>query len=339
MFPNPVVALLVGIIFVGFVLFILFTTFIPMHLWLEARTCGAKVSLLDLFLMRLRGVSPPRVVKPLIMATKSELDLTLKELETHLLSGGDVQVVINSLISAKKAKLPLDFNTATAIDLAGRDVHMAVQMCVTPKVITTQMVENIAKDGIQVKARAKVTVKADINKLVGGAGEETILARVGEGICTRVGSCVSHKEVLENPDSISDAVMSKGLDRQTMFEILSIDIADVDVGQNIGAKLQIDQAEADKQIAQARASQRVANAKATKEEMVAREQEMKAKLIEAQASIPMALAEALRSGNITVMDYHKMKNLEADTTMRESIAHLGPELELSADHKPQSPRQ
>lgn len=308
---------------------------VPWALYIEARTCGASVGLVELFLMRFRGVSPHRVVRPLIMATKAELFISLKELETHLLSGGDVESVISALISAKKARLPLDFNTATAIDLAGRNVHQAVQMCVTPKVITTQMVENMAKDGIQVRAKAKVTVKADINKLVGGAGEETVLARIGEGICTRIGSCKSHKEVLENPDSISDAVMSKGLDRQTMFEILSIDIADVDVGQNIGAKLLIDQAEADKQIAQAQAAQRVANAKAAKEEMIAQEQEMKAKLVEAQASIPMALADALRKGHIAAMDYHRMKNIEADTLMRESIAHLGPELELTADDKRQ----
>ncbi|MBW7874568.1 MAG: flotillin-like protein FloA [Candidatus Cloacimonetes bacterium] len=312
---------------------VLFTTFIPIPLWLEARTCGADVGLIDFLFFRFRGINPTTLVKPLIMGTKADLGVELKRLETHHLAGGDVQRVVDALISASSAKLPLDFNTAAAIDRAGRDVLQAVRMCVTPKVIMTGMVENMAKDGIQVKAKAQITVKANIHRLVGGAGEETILARVGEGICTRIGSCTSHKEVLENPDSISEYVLSKGLDKNTAFEILSIDIADVDVGENIGAKLQIDQADADKRIAEAKAAQRVANARAEREEMYAREQESKAKLIDAQAKIPMALAEALLSGKLAVMDYHRLKNIEADTQMRQSIAHLGPELELSSQDK------
>jgi uncharacterized protein YqfA (UPF0365 family) len=326
---NPTIGIGVLIIAGLFFLLIVFTTLVPIPLWLEAKTCGADVGLIELLLMRFRGIAPPQLVKPLITGTKAGLGVNIKQLETHLLSGGSVQLVVEALISADKAKLPLDYDTATAIDLAGRNVLQAVQMCVTPKVITTKMVENMAKDGIQVKAKAQVTVKASIHKLVGGAGEDTILARVGEGICTRIGSCETHKEVLENPDSISEAVLQKNLDQNTMFEILSIDIADVDVGKNVGATLQIDQAQADKQIAEAKASERAAMARAVREENFAKEQEMKAKLVEAQAKIPMAIADALLKGNISVMEYHKMRNIEADTTMRESISHLGPELELS----------
>ena len=306
---------------------IVFTTFIPIPLYLEAKTCGARVGLLDLFLMRFRGIPPTTLVKALIMSTKAGIaGVDLAELETHHLSGGNVQLVIDALVSADKARLPLDYNTATAIDLAGRNVLQAVQMCVTPKVIETELVANMAKDGIQVKAKARITVKANIQKLVGGAGEDTILARVGEGICTRIGSCIDHKEVLENPDSISKEVEKRDLDKNTAFEILSIDIADVDVGKNIGAGLQIEQAEADKQIAEAKAAQRVANARAAREEMVAKEQEMKAKLIESQSEVPMALALALKEGKMGVLDYYQMKNVEADTEMRSAIAHLGPDL-------------
>ncbi|MBT3785303.1 flotillin-like protein FloA [bacterium] len=313
-------------------LLIVFTAFIPIPLWLEAKACSVQVSLLDLFFMRFRGVPPSTIVRSLIQASKASLgDITKDHLETHFLSGGNVEVVINALISADRARIPLDFRTATAIDLAGRNVLEAVQMCVTPKVIKTHMVENMAKDGIQVKARAQVTVKANIQKLVGGAGVDTILARVGEGICTRIGSCDNHKEVLENPDSISREVEKRDLDKNTAFEILSIDIADVDVGKNIGAGLQIEQAEADKQIAEAKAAQRVANARALKEENLAKEQEMQARLIDAQSQIPMAMAEALKSGKLGVQDYYQLKNVEADTDMRKSIAHLGPELELSGE--------
>lgn len=320
----------------GFGLFglIVFTTFIPIPLYLEAKACGARIGLLDLFLMRFRGIPPTVIVKALIMLTKANVPgADRAQLENHVLSGGDVQRVVAALISASKARLPLDFDTATAIDLAGRDVHQAVQMCVTPKVIKTELVENMAKDGIQVKARAQITVKANIQKLVGGAGEETILARVGEGICTRIGSCLNHAEVLENPDSISEAVESRDLGKDTAFEILSIDIADVDVGRNIGAGLQIEQAEADKSIAEAKAAQRVANARALKEEMFAKEQEMRAKLVESEASIPMALSHAMKSGNLGVMDYYKLKNVEADTQMRSSIGKLSPELEVNGGHK------
>jgi len=313
-------------------LIIMFTAFIPIPLWLEAKACSVKVGLLDLFFMRFRGVPPTIIVRSLIQASKANLAGIEKEhLESHYLARGNVELVIDALISADRARIPLDLRTATAIDLAGRDVREAVQMCVTPKVIKTHMVENMAKDGIQVKARAQVTVKANIQKLVGGAGVDTILARVGEGICTRIGSCTDHKEVLENPDSISREVEKRDLDKNTAFEILSIDIADVDVGKNIGAGLQIEQAEADKQIAQAKAAQRVANARAAKEENLAKEQEMKALLIEAEAQIPMAMAEALKSGKLGVQDYYQLKNVEADTEMRNSIAHLGPELELSAE--------
>ena len=316
-----------------FFLLIVFTSFIPIPLWLEAKTCHVRVGLLDLFLMRFRGVPPQIIVKSLIQASKANLGGVEKDdLEAHYLAKGNVELVIDALISASRAAIPLDYVTATAIDLAGRNVLEAVQMCVTPKVIKTHMVENMAKDGIQVKARAQVTVKANIQKLVGGAGEETILARVGEGICTRIGSCTDHKEVLENPDSISREVEKRDLDKHTAFEILSIDIADVDVGKNIGANLQIDQSEADKKIAEAKAAQRVANARALKEENLAKEQEMRALLVEAEAKIPMAMAEALKTGKLGVQQYYDLKNLEADTQMRNSIAHLGPELELSSSN-------
>ncbi len=267
---------------------------------------------------------PPRiVVNSMITATKAGLDLSTSELETHYLAGGNVPNVITALISADKANISLDFKQATAIDLAGRDVFQAVQISVNPKVITTPKVAAVAADGIQLIATARVTVRANIQQLVGGAGEDTILARVGEGIVTSIGSAGTHKEVLENPDKISKLVLERGLDAGTAFEILSIDIADVDVGENIGAKLQIDQANADLKVAEAKAEERRAMAVASEQEMKAKSQEMKAKVIEAEAQIPQAMAEAFKSGNLGIMDYYKMKNIEADTDMRDSIANTG----------------
>ncbi|PCJ18446.1 MAG: hypothetical protein COB02_11165 [Candidatus Cloacimonadota bacterium] len=304
-----------------FFLLIVFTQFIPVFLWLEAKACGTKVGLLDLFLMRFKGVPPASIVRPLIMGYKANIEqITIDQLEAHYLARGNVQLVIEALVSADKAQLDLDFRTATAIDLAGRNVLEAVQMCVTPKVINTELVENMAKDGIQVVAKARITVKANIHKLIGGAGVETILARVGEGICTRIGSCENHKEVLENPDSISKEVERRNLDENTAFEILSIDIADVNVGKNIGAHLRAEQAETDKLIAEAKAAQRMANARAAKEEMKAKEQEMRALLVEAEAQLPLALAQALKEGKIGALDFYKLQNLESDTNMRNAIA-------------------
>jgi uncharacterized protein YqfA (UPF0365 family) len=268
-------------------------------------------------------VPPNKIVNPLIKAVKAGLDVSVNKLEAHYLAGGNVDRVINALIAAQRAEIPLSFERAAAIDLAGRNVLEAVQMSVNPKVIETPIVAAVAKDGIEVKAKARVTVRANIDRLVGGAGEETIIARVGEGIVTTVGSSESHKEVLENPDSISRTVLSKGLDAGTAFEILSIDIADVDVGRNIGAQLQTDQAEADKRIAQAKAEERRAMAVAREQEMKAMVQEMRAKVVEAEAEVPKAMAEALRQGKLGVMDYYSMKNIIADTQMRDSISRLG----------------
>jgi uncharacterized protein YqfA (UPF0365 family) len=301
-------------------LLVLFTYFIPIRLWIAAFSSGAAVGLGELIGMRLRRVNPKVVVEPRISASKAGLDLEVNQLEAHYLAGGNVADVVNALISADKAGIELSFERAVAIDLAGRDVLQAVKMSVNPKVIKTPLVAAVAKDGIQVKALSRVTVRANIDRLVGGAGEETILARVGEGIVTTIGSAVDHKKVLENPDMISKTVLSKGLDAGTAFEILSIDIADVDVGENIGAKLQTDQAEADKRVAQAKAEGRRAMAVAEEQEMIARSQEMRAKLIEAEAEVPKAMAEAFRSGNLGIMDYYKMKNIEADTGMRDSIS-------------------
>ncbi|MFQ5538032.1 MAG: flotillin-like protein FloA [Gemmatimonadota bacterium] len=301
---------------------------IPVRLWIEAISAGVRVGIGSLVGMRLRKVSPPAVVRPLITATKAGLDLDINALEAHYLAGGRVDRVVGALISADKANIDLTFNQAAAIDLAGRDVFEAVQVSVNPKVINTPKVAAMAKDGIQLIAVARVTVRANINRLVGGAGEETILARVGEGIVSTIGSASTHKAVLENPDDISKTVLSKGLDSGTAFEILSIDIADVDVGKNIGAELQTDQAEADKRVAQARAEERRAMAVAQEQEMKARVQEMKAEVVKAEAQVPLALAEALRSGNLGVMDYLRYRNVEADTTMRRAIA--GPE-ESSGD--------
>lgn len=306
----------------GAIVLAVFFTFVPVMLWISALASGVRVSIATLIGMRLRRVIPQRIVNPLIKARKAGLDLTVNQLEGHFLAGGNVDRVVNALIAAERADITLGFERAAAIDLAGRDVLEAVQMSVNPKVIETPIVAAVAKDGIEVKARARVTVRANIDRLVGGAGEETIIARVGEGIVTTIGSSDSHKYVLENPDTISQTVLQKGLDAGTAFEILSIDIADVDVGKNIGAQLQTDQAEADKQIAQAKAEERRAMAVAQEQEMKARVQEMKAKVVEAEAQVPLAMAEALRSGKLGVMDYLNIKNIESDTSMRESLGKM-----------------
>ncbi|HNV80550.1 MAG: flotillin-like protein FloA [Tenuifilaceae bacterium] len=293
--------------------------FVPIGLWFSALVSGVKVSLLQLILMRWRKVPPSVIVQALIEGTKAGITLYRNDLEAHFLAGGRVPKVVHALVSAQKANIPLDFRMATAIDLAGRDVFEAVQMSVNPKVINTPPVSAVAKDGIQLIAKARVTVRANIKQLVGGAGEETVLARVGEGIVSSIGSSDSHKKVLENPDFISRVVLEKGLDAGTAFEILSIDIADVDVGKNIGAVLQMDQANADKNIAQAKAEERRAMAVALEQEMKAKAQEARALVILAEAEIPKAIAEAFRSGNLGIMDYYKLKNIQADTTMRENI--------------------
>jgi uncharacterized protein YqfA (UPF0365 family) len=294
--------------------------FIPVGLWFTALVSGVRISLLQLILMRWRKVPPSVIVNSMIAATKAGIKLERDDLEAHFLAGGRVQQVINALISADKANIELNFKTATAIDLAGRDVFQAVQMSVNPKVIDTKKVAAVAKDGIQLIAIARVTVRANIKQLVGGAGEETVLARVGEGIVSSIGSADSHKSVLENPDSISKVVLRKGLDSGTAFEILSIDIADIDIGKNIGAVLQMDQAQADKNIAQAKAEERRAMAVALEQEMKAKAQEARANVIQAEALIPQAIAEAFRSGNLGIMDYYKFQNIQADTRMRDSIA-------------------
>jgi uncharacterized protein YqfA (UPF0365 family) len=303
------------------VLFLLILTWaVPVRLWIEAIFAGVKVGLGDLVGMRLRKVNPAQVVRPMIAATKAGLNLTTRDLEAHYLAGGHVDRVVKALISADKANLGISFKQAAAIDLAGRDVLEAVKVSVNPKVIDTPRVAAMAKDGIQLIATARVTVRANINRLVGGAGEDTILARVGEGIVSTIGSSASHKAVLENPDNISKTVLAKGLDAGTAFEILSIDIADVDVGKNIGAELQTDQAEADKRIAQAKAEERRAMAVAVEQEMRARVQEQRARVVEAEAQVPLAMAEAFRSGHLGIMDYQRYRNMEADTEMRRSIA-------------------
>lgn len=304
---------------IGFVALLVFLYFVPFPLWITALASGVRVSLLQLVIMRLRKVPPSTIVNTLITAHKAGLQLTRNELEAHYLAGGRVVTVVNALISAQKANIDLDFGAATAIDLAGRDVLEAVQMSVNPKVIDTPPVTAVAKDGIQLIAKARVTVRANIKQLVGGAGEETILARVGEGVVSSIGSATSHKAVLENPDSISKVVLAKGLDSGTAFEILSIDIADVDIGKNIGAVLQTDQAMADKNIAQAKAEERRAMAVALEQEMIAKAQEARARVIEAEAEVPKAMAEAFRSGNLGIMDYYKMKNIQADTDMRSAF--------------------
>jgi len=314
------VGLIFALVFFAIVVIAVFVRFIPIALWIRAMASGVHVSFLTLFGMRFRKVSPAAIVDPLITARKAGLALSIDELEIHFLSGGNVQRVVNALISADKAQIPLTFKQATAIDLAGRDVFEAVQVSVNPKVITTPKVAAMAKDGIQLLAVARVTVRANVNRLVGGAGEETILARVGEGIVSTIGSAASHKAVLETPDSISKTVLAKGLDAGTAFEILSIDIADVDVGKNIGAQLQTDQAEADKQIAQAKAEERRALAVAMEQEYKAEAQNQRAKVIAAEAEIPLAIADALRKGNLGVLDFQRYKNIQADTAMRQAIA-------------------
>lgn len=313
--------LVVTIAVAAFILLLIFFYYVPFFLWINALSAGVRISLVQLFLMRLRRVPPRTIVYAMIEAHKAGLkDVSRDQLEAHFLAGGHVEKVVHALVSASKANIDLSFQMATAIDLAGRDVLQAVQMSVNPKVIDTPPVTAVAKDGIQLIAKARVTVRANIKQLVGGAGEETILARVGEGIVSSIGSSESHKSVLENPDSISKLVLRKGLDAGTAFEILSIDIADIDIGKNIGAVLQIDQAQADKNIAQARAEERRSMAVALEQEMKAKAQEARAKVIEAEAQIPIAMAEALRSGNLGVMDYYKMQNIQADTDMRDSIA-------------------
>ena len=294
--------------------------FVPMGLWISALAANVHVGIFTLIGMRLRRVVPARIVNPLIKAVKAGIKIPINKLEAHYLAGGNVDRVVNSLIAAQRADIPLEFERACAIDLAGRDVLEAVQMSVNPKVIETPVVAAIAKDGIELKAKAKVTVRANIDRLVGGAGEQTIIARVGEGVVTTIGSAEDHKSVLENPDMISKTVLNKGLEAGTAFEILSIDIADIDVGRNIGAQLQTDQAEADKKIAQAKAEERRAMAIAGEQEMKAKVQEMRAKVVEAEAEVPMAMAQALREGKLGVMDYYNLQNVISDTRMREAIA-------------------
>lgn len=312
------------ILIVAIILAVLvFLHFIPLNLWISALASGVHVSIFTLMGMRIRRVPPAKIVGPLIKAEKAGLNMQISKMEAHFLAGGNLDRVITALITARGANIKLDFPEACAIDLAGRDVLQAVQMSVNPKVIETPVVAAIAKDGIELRAKARVTVRANIERLVGGAGEETIVARVGEGIVTTVGSAETHKAVLENPDLISRTVLSKGLDAGTAFEILSIDIADVDVGRNIGAQLQMDQAEADRRIAQAKAEERRAMAVAREQEMKAAAQEQRAKVIEAEAEVPRAMAAALREGKLGVMDYYEMKNTIADTAMRDSIASMG----------------
>ena len=309
----------------GIIIFLsLFTYFIPVGLWISAYFAGVRVGIFkDLVGMRLRKVPPRQIVGPKISAAKAGLDVGLESMEAHYLAGGNVNAVILALISADKANIDLSFERAASIDLAGRDVLDAVKVSVNPKVINTPLIAAIAKDGIQVKATCRVTVRANIDRLVGGAGEETIIARVGEGIVTTIGSASTHKEVLENPDLISRRVLEKGLDSETAFEILSIDIADVDVGENIGAKLQTDQADADLKIAQAKAEERRAMAQAREQEMTAQVVEMESRVKEAEAEVPRAMAEAFREGNLGVMDYYRMRNIQADTDMRDSISESG----------------
>ncbi|MED4016486.1 MULTISPECIES: flotillin-like protein FloA [Sutcliffiella] len=311
------VAIALAIIFLAVLL-----TFVPVMLWISALAAGVRVSIFTLVGMRLRRVIPSRVINPLIKAHKAGLGVTTNQLESHYLAGGNVDRVVNALIAAHRANIEINFERAAAIDLAGRDVLEAVQMSVNPKVIETPFIAGVAMDGIEVKAKARITVRANIDRLVGGAGEDTVIARVGEGIVSTIGSSHDHKKVLENPDLISQTVLSKGLDAGTAFEILSIDIADIDIGKNIGAELQTDQAEADKKIAQAKAEERRAMAVAQEQEMRARVEEMRAKVVEAEADVPLAMAEALRSGNIGVMDYMNIQNITADTDMRDSIGKL-----------------
>ena len=311
-----------GLAILIIILLVIFFTFVPVGLWVTAFFSGVRVKISTLIGMRLRRVVPSRIVNPMIKATKGGLDLNIDELEAHYLAGGNVNTLVDALIAAQRANIPLIFERAAAIDLAGRNVLEAVQVSVNPKVIETPNISAVAKNGIEVIVKARVTVRANIERLVGGAGEETIIARVGEGIVTTVGSSISHSDVLENPDSISRTVLGKGLDSGTAFEILSIDIADVDIGRNIGAKLQMEQAEADKKIAQAKAEERRAMAVAKEQEMIAEVQAMRAKVVEAESQVPLAIAAALKEGNMGVMDYYNIKNVLADTEMRDSISKV-----------------
>lgn len=313
---SIVIIAVLAIIFIA-----LFFRFVPVGLWITAYFSGVKVGIGNLVGMRLRRVVPSYIITPLIKATKAGLKISTDELEAHYLAGGNINLVVDALIAAQRANIDLEFEQAAAIDLAGRNVFEAVQVSVNPKVIETPIIAGVAMDGIEVKAKAKVTVRANIERLVGGAGEETIIARVGEGIVTTVGSAPKHSIVLENPDSISQTILRKGLDSGTAFEILSIDIADVDVGRNIGAKLQADQAIADKKIAQAKAEERRAFAVAQEQEMLAEVQRMRAKVVEAESEVPLAIAEAFKKGNLGVMDYYQMQNIKSDTAMRDSIAN------------------
>ena len=308
--------------FAAFLMLMTFFSFVPVGLWISAISAGVRVSILSLIGMRLRRVSPHRIVRPLIRVTKANIPVPINQLESHFLAGGNVDAVVNAMIAAHRANLDLPFERAAAIDLAGRDVFDAVRMSVTPKVIETPMISAMAINGIEVKAVARVTVRTNIMRLVGGAGEATIIARVGEGIVTTIGSAPTHREVLENPDKISKKVLEKGLDAGTAYEILSIDIADIDVGRNIGAQLQIDQAEADKRIAQAKAEERRALAVAQEQEMRARVEEMRAKVVESESDVPKALADALRSGNMGFLDHINLQNKVADTKMREKIGNM-----------------
>ncbi|MEB4792571.1 flotillin-like protein FloA [Paenibacillus chondroitinus] len=317
--PGLYLVLLAAIIIIALSILL---SVVPVMLWISALASGVRISIITLIAMRLRRVTPSRIVNPMIKATKAGLDLSINQLESHFLAGGNVDRVVNALIAAHRAKIHLEFERAAAIDLAGRDVLQAVQMSVNPRVIETPNVSAVAKNGIEVKVIARVTVRANIERLVGGAGEETIIARVGEGIVTTVGSSDSHKDVLENPDLISRTVLGKGLDAGTAFEILSIDIADVDVGKNIGAHLQTEQAEADKRIAQAKAEERRAMAVAAEQEMKAKVVEMRAKVVESESQVPLAMSEALRTGKLGVMDYMNLKNIDADTQMRSTLGKI-----------------
>lgn len=325
---------LIIVLFILVVAVIIFFWLIPVRLWVAAFSAGAHVGITRLIGMRLRRVPPAKIVNASIMSVKAGLDIPIEKMEAHFLAGGNIEAVIMALISADKANITLTFDRAAAIDLAGRQVFEAVQMSVNPKVINTPKIAAVAKDGIQLMALCRITVRANIERLVGGAGEETIIARVGEGIVTTIGSANDFKEVLENPDNISKTVLRKSLDAGTAFEILSVDIADVDVGANIGAKLNIEQAEADKQIAQAQAESRRALAVANEQEMKAKVQEMRARLVEAEAKVPAAMADALRKGNLGVMDYYSLRNVMADTDMRQSISHMGPGPDKGKQGKP-----
>ncbi len=307
------------VIVLAFIFLVLFFSFVPLGLWISARASGVKIGIFQLVGMRVRKVVPSRIVNPMIKATKAGLEVSINKLEAHYLAGGNVDRVINALIAAQRAGIPLGFEQSCAIDLAGRDVLNAVQMSVNPKVIETPIIAAVAMDGIELRAKARVTVRANIDRLVGGAGEETIIARIGEGIVTTVGSSKSYKDVLENPDRISHTVLDKGLDAGTAFEILSIDIADVDVGRNVGAQLQIDQAEADKRISQAKAEERRAMAVAQEQENIAAVAGMRARVIEAEAEVPKAVAQAFRDGHLGIMDYYRMQNVQSDTEMRNAI--------------------